>query len=59
MKPVTLEQMQEQWVGEIARGEETAYSKKLLPKHFYILQYYPDMLNLENKEYESVYAVEC
>jgi hypothetical protein len=59
MRPTTLELIQEAWLNGVLRGEETAYSKKLLPKHFYILQYFPDMVNLDTKEYETWYGVEC
>jgi DNA-directed RNA polymerase subunit RPC12/RpoP len=31
----------------------------VLPKHFYVLQYFPDLVNLESSEYEAVYGMEC
>lgn len=47
MRPVTPNIMGEEWLkGEIVRGEETNYSRRVLPKHFYVLQYFPDLVNL-------------
>ena len=51
MRQTTLEEIQQAWTGGVLRGEETAYSKKILPKHFYILQYFPDMINIESRDY--------
>lgn len=44
--------MTEEWGKDlILRGDETNYSRRVLPKHFFILQYFPDLINLESSEY--------
>ncbi len=47
MRPVNAAFLAEEWQkGRILRGDQTNFSRRVLPKHFFVLQYFPDLVNL-------------